>query len=375
MSFQRVMQETTEEFKELLEAQDVKFNELTNRLDGLEAASKRIGAPAPQTKGGNPQMERFLKMGEIPESKDFSELSVTNNGQGVTVRGEWANLIFEKVFETSPMRAIAGVLSTESNVLEVLVDRDEPDSEWVAELGDRDPTDASFMTRQPIEVHEHYAYPAITLQMLEDSQFNVQDWLQYKLALRFARQEAAAFIHGDGDGKPRGILDYDIVPEASFTWGKDPNKYEIGAQYSGTDGDIDNADCLIDLVDSLKAAYLPGASWLMTRAFRNKLRKLKDSNDRYLYMASLDSNTPDRLLGYPVYLAEDMPTPQAGVVGALFGDFSEAYSIVDRTGITVQRDAVTKPGWVKYYARRRTGGAVTNPEAVKALVLGSASAE
>jgi len=55
----------------------------------------------------------------------------------------------------------------------------------------------------------------------------------------------------------------------------------------------------------------------------------------------------------------------------LFGSFLEAYIIVNRTGLTVQRDSYTKPGWAKWLVHRREGGALTNPEAVKALVLGS----
>lgn len=371
-TFEQSFRETTNEFKSLLEGQNNKFDKLNNRIDELEAKGQRYKNYGMESKGTDPEMVRYLKLGDMPtEAKGLSnDLSVTNNGQGVSVRGQWSNAIFEKVIETSPVRAFAAVLTTDSNALEVLVDRAEPDSDWIGELGDRDPTDASFMTRHVIPVHEHYAYPAVTLQMLEDSSFNVESWLQNKLAGRFGRQEASAFFNGDGDGKPKGLLDYETVPNEFFAWGDTPDEYEIGATYSGTDGDIDDADVLIDLVDSLKSAYVPGAAWLMTRKFRNKVRKLKDQQDRYLYFASLDAAIPDRLLGYPVYLCEDMPEPTADVVGALFGNFSQAYTVVDRVGLTIQRDAVTKPGWVKYYARRRTGGAITNPEAVKALVLG-----
>ena len=131
-------------------------------------------------------------------------------------------------------------------------------------------------------------------------------------------------------------------------------------------------DTLADLVDALKAPYLPGASWMMTRKMRNIIRKLKDQDGRFLYQASLDAAIPDRLMGYPVRLAEDMPAPAAGVVGALFGDFRQAYTIADRIGLAVIRDVYSQPGFVRWYVRRRIGGALTNPEAVKALVLGVA---
>lgn len=73
-----------------------------------------------------------------------------------------------------------------------------------------------------------------------------------------------------------------------------------------------------------------------------------------------------------MFLAEDMPALAADVPGILFGNFAEAYTIVDRAGVTIVRDNITRPGFVRWYVRKRLGGALTNPEAVKALVLGSA---
>jgi HK97 family phage major capsid protein len=302
---------------------------------------------------------------------DKKELSVTNDGQGVSVRSQWSMDAAKLIHETSPIRAVARTIDTNSNELEILVDRGEPDSAWTGELDPRSATNSEFLTRHKIPVFEHYAYPSLTLQMLEDSAFSVEDWLMDKVANRFTRQEAAAFVNGTGTGQPKGLLNYGTVKEADFTWGATPSAYKLGAQYTGVDGDITDADVLFDLVDSVKAGYLPRSSWLMTRAFRNKVRKLKDNQDRYLLQPSLEAGVPDTLLGYPVYLAEDMPSLAADVVGALFGDFQSGYTIVDRIGLTVQRDAVTQPGWVKYYVRRRIGGAVTNPEAIKALVLGT----
>lgn len=368
------VQQVAEEVKGWKEKNEAQIDQRFEKVDtALKSMASRIGRGVAVELDGaeqsSPEFKSFLTKGTTPmEGKD---LSVTNDGQGVSVRSDWSQRIFKKIREFSPVRSVANIMRTTSDSLEVLIDREEPQSEWVGELDPRNDTSASFLTRQRINVHESYAYPSITLQMLEDSNFNVESWLQSKLISKFARQEAAAFINGDGNGKPRGILDYDFVPESTFSWGADPDQYEIGSLYTGADGDIVNPDVLFDLVDTLKANYLPGASFMMTRAMRNKIRKLKDNENRYLLEPSLTAGAPDRLLGYPVAIAEDMPTLAADVVGVLFGNFGEAYTIVDRIELSVQRDAVTRPGWVKYFARRRTGGALTNPEAVKALILGS----
>ena len=70
-------------------------------------------------------------------------------------------------------------------------------------------------------------------------------------------------------------------------------------------------------------------------------------------------------------IADDMDAPAANTVGMLFGNFGEAYTIVDRIGMQVIRDPYTTPGNVKFYTAKRVGGALTNTEAIKALVLGS----
>lgn len=345
------------------------FELLDNKLKQIEAKGQRPYFSGNAETKGDPELTGFLTKGLMPtESKD---ISVTNDGQGVSVRSQWSMDTARLIHETSPVRQVAKNISTDSNEIEILVDRSEPESAWTGELDARTATASDFVTRHKIPVYEHYAYPSLTLQMMEDSEFNVEDWLMSKVSDRFTRQEAAAFINGTGVGMPTGLLNYGTVKEADFTWGATPSAYQIGAQYTGVNGDIADPDVLFDLVDSVKAAYLPRASWLMTRAFRNKVRKLKDTQERYLLQPSLESGVPDRLLGYPVYLAEDMPALATDVVGALFGSFMDGYTTVDRIGVTVQRDAVTQPGWVKFYVRRRVGGAVTNPEAIKALVLGT----
>lgn len=315
-------------------------------------------------------------MGDYFRRGETKALSVTSDGQGVSVRSDWKDQIFTLVRESSPMRQLASVVGTSKNEIEILVDREEPASDWMAEAGTRSGTAASFLTRHKIAVSEHYALPSATLDMLDDSDFPLESWLQGKVSSRFARQEASAFMNGNGVGQPRGILNYGTTPDDLFVWGADPANYEIGAVYSGVAGTLPaipgSADPLADLVDAIKAPYLPGASWMMSRAMRNKIRKLKDSDGRFIYQASLDAGIPDRLMGYPVNLAEDMPALADGAVGALFGDFRQAYTIADRIGLAVVRDQYTTPGFVRWYVRRRVGGALTNPEAVKVLVLGVA---
>lgn len=344
---------------------------LEKRIAKIEAAANRPGFGASDTKASDPVLETWLRKGDT-SALEGKAMSISADGQDVTVRGDWSDRIFRLIRETSPVRQAANVMTTTSITLDVLVDRGEPTSAWVAETGTRSATDTSFMSRHPIGVFEHYAYPAVTSHLLEDSAFDVEQWLMQKIAARFARQENAAFFGGSGSGEPKGLLTYGTTPEASFTWGADPAAYAIGAQYSGADGALGTSaiQTIGDVVDSLKAEYLPGAIWMMPRSVRNFIRDLQDSQGRFYFQPSLSEGVPDRLMGYPVVLAEDMDTPAADTVGLIFGNFGEAYTVVDRLGMQVIRDPYTTPGSVKFYCAKRVGGALTNPEAVKALVLG-----
>jgi HK97 family phage major capsid protein len=347
-----------------------RIDSLDRRLIEVEKSGKRIFHGGPRDGDGEEAraMKTWARSGVVEKA-----LSVGADGQSVTVRGDWSDRIFELIRESSPLRQVANVQQTGSDALEVLVDRGEPVSEWAAETATRAVTDASFLTRHRIAAHEHFALPETTLMLLEDSQFNVENWLQQKIAERFARAESTAFFLGNGTNQPRGLLDYALIPDNLFAWGADPDQYEIGAIYSGVAGEVGDANSQLDslyrTVDALKADYLSGAVWLMPRAFRSKIRLEKDGDGRSLFQPSLDAAIPDRLLGFPVILCEDMDAPADGTVGAFFGNFREAFTIVDRLGISVQRDTITRPGFVRWYARRRVGGALTNPEACKALVL------
>src|SRR5690606_27527909 len=108
------------------------------------------------------------------------------------------------------------------------------------------------------------------------------------------------------------------------------------------------------------------ATFVMRREVRTLIRKMKATNDdRYLWEPSLQAGQPDRLLGYPVRIDQFMPKLESGSLSLAFGDFREAYIIVDRIGIRTLRDPYTAKPYVRFYSTKRTGGGAVNFEAVK----------
>lgn len=312
--------------------------------------------------------DRFLRKGvEVPASvvpAEIKAMAVDNDPQGgFLVRPELSDMIVKKVFETSPIRQIASVQTIGTDILDIFVDYDEAAASWVAERGARNSTSNPTWNFEKIPVHELYAEPAATQKMLDDAAIDVEAWLAGKVADKFARTEAAAFVGGNGVGQPRGFTSY----ASGTSYG------QIEQVGTGSSGAL-VADKLISLQGALFEQYQGNAVFLMARATRTVVRQMKDSNNRYLwgmgdFPVGLNNGVPETLLGKPLMLASDMPAIGAGALAIAYGDFKQGYQIVDRIGIRVLRDAYTSKPNVLFYTTKRVGGAVANFQAIKLQVL------
>lgn len=269
--------------------------------------------------------------------------------------------IISKVYETSNLRALATVVSIGGKELEIPRDEGEfGHGGWVGETTAPSETATSQLGVSKIFAHEMFAEPRVTQNMLEDAGLDIEGWVANKVGDKFARVEATSFFTGTGVNQPRGLLTYaDGVVNGT-----------IERIASGGSGVI-LADNLYNLVYSLKDYYTVGAQFLMKRTTVRDVIKLKDGQNNYLWqMGDIKNGQPSTLMTYAVTRAEDMPTIATGALSVAFGDFKQAYTIVDRLGITLLRDNLTAKPFIKFYNRRRVGGDVVNFEAVKLMVIG-----
>lgn len=301
-----------------------------------------------------------------------AEMSVGSDPDGgYTVYPTISSQMNRRIFEISPMRRLARVVQVSSDAFEELNDLDEAEASWVGEKQQRPTTGTPGFGVLTIPVHEVYAMPKVTQKLLDDSDIDLAEWLVDKCSQRFARKEGSAFIHGDGMQKPRGLLSYPTAAttDADRPWGtlEHFNAGASGAFPAGTAA----TDALIDLVYKLKVDFRANANWLMNRKTAGTVRKLKDGDGNYVWQASAAQGQPDRLLGFPVELDEEMPDIASNLLSIAFGDFREAYTIVDRHGLRLLRDPFTAKPHVLFYTYKRVGGALSNSEAVKLLCFGT----
>lgn len=77
-------------------------------------------------------------------------------------------------------------------------------------------------------------------------------------------------------------------------------------------------------------------------------------------------------MGYGMRIDQNMPAMAKDSLSLAFGDFAEAYTIVDRIGIRTLRDPFTAKPYIRFYSTKRTGGGAVNFEAVKFLKFSAA---
>ena len=106
----------------------------------------------------------------------------------------------------SPIRSIAKIMTISSSAIDIILDSKLPDAGWAAENDEREETDSPEVRKIKIPIHELYAKPKANQRLLDDSQVNVEEWLINKISEKIAALEDLAFIDGDGNDKPKGIL-------------------------------------------------------------------------------------------------------------------------------------------------------------------------
>ncbi len=284
-----------------------------------------------------------------------------NPDGGYWVRPELSATIVTRNFETSPMRQIASVETIGTEELELVIDDDEAEAEWVGEVTARAETDTPQIGILKIFAHELSAKPKVTQRMLDDAGFDLESWLAKKVADKFSRKENTSFVVGNGSLKPKGILSYDAWASAGTYERNKIEQINSGAAATFT------GDGIIKLQNSLQDIYQAGSTFLTKRASWESIMILKDGNGRYLLLQNGDlRSAPDKLLlGAPVMFMQDMQAVGADALAMAYGNFKIGYTIVDRIGIRVLRDPFTAKPYVLFYTTKRTGGAVTNFESYK----------
>ncbi len=296
----------------------------------------------------------------LPLEGKAMSTSVAADG-GYLVDPQTSDTINSVLRSTSSLRSVASVVNVEASTYDVLIDSTDIGSGWASEVAASAETGTPTIERISIPLHELSALPKISQRLLDDSAFDIEGWLAARIADKFSRAEAAAFVNGDGVDKPKGFITHTLVDDGSWAWGS------LGYVPTGVDGDIGSADKIVDVVYALGAQYRANASFVMNSKTAGQVRKLKDADGRFLWSDGLAAGEPARLMGYPVLIAEDMPDMASNGAAIAFGDFEAGYTIAERPDMRILRDPFSAKPNVLFYATKRVGGDVSDFAAIKLL--------
>lgn len=300
--------------------------------------------------------------------------TTTNSEGGFTVPSMISSTLYDAMKAFGAMRAVSDIISTaDGRPLSF------PTSDGTSEVGEiiaqnvtATGLDPSFST-VTLNVFKYSSkIVAVPLELLQDSTIDIEAFVRTRLAQRLGRIGNQHFTTGGGTTLPDGVM------------------ARAGAGKTGTTGQTLTIiyDDIVDLIHSVDPAYrTPRSAFMTNDALLRVIRKLKDSQNRPLWVPSFESGLMrgvgvasdggyigqdravvfDTLMGYPLYVNNDIAAPAANAKTMAFGDFSY-YKIRDAMEVQMFRftdSAYTKLGQVAFLAWCRMGGNLVDTAAVK----------
>jgi len=299
--------------------------------------------------------DRYCRVGRNGlDHRVLASLNVgTDADGGYVVPEEFETMLVKALQDINEIRRYAKVVVTAGD-RHIPIEASLGTAAWTAEEAPYVESDAQF-DRVTLGAHKLGTIIKVSEELLQDSFFDMPSYLAENFGKRFGLAEEAAFINGNGSGKPTGIIQGSTegVVAASAT--------------------AITSDELIDLYHALERPYRSGATWVMNDSTIKIVRKLKDADDQYLWQPGLQAGEPDRILSRPVVASAAMPAAAISAKSVLFGDLSY-YCIADRRGMVVQRlnELYAANGQVGFRAYKRTDGKVTLGVAIKHMVMAGA---
>lgn len=193
-----------------------------------------------------------------------------------------------------------------------LLSENQPVPETDMQVGRRE-LDAYIFTSKLVKV---------SWKLMRDTAFDVESWLPRKLGERIGRSVAGYLITGSGVKQPEGLV----------------TQVRVGK--TGASGQTTSVtyDDLVDLEHSIDPAYRgANCQWLWNDATLKVLRKLKDADDRPLWVPVPAPGFTATVNGYGYTVDNKMPVPAAGAKSIVFGDFQAGYVVRQVQGVSTIR--------------------------------------
>lgn len=260
------------------------------------------------------------------------------------------------------MRQLATVetLGSAVSLGAVSYDQDPNDADWTAEVRATDMDEDDSAQWGDREMVPHLLTKLVKWsEKLARSVPSLLTFIQQRMAYKFAVTEEKAYLTGDGNQKPLGVF---VASNSGI-----PTSRDIVASAANAFA----SDDVWKVFFNLKEQYQRSATWIVSREFVSRLRRLKTTDNQYIWQPGMNG-VPGTICDRPYVMSEHCPaTYTTGLYVAILADFKTGYWIADALDMSFQDVsllfALKNQGGVK--GSKETDGQPVLAEAFSRLVL------
>jgi HK97 family phage major capsid protein len=294
---------------------------------------------------------KYLTVGSL------SELDVEEQRALSRATGAAGNFLVPTDFYNQIIRALrfmgsVGQLATEyvtdnGDTIQVPANTAHGTASWTGENSAYTPSDETF-AQVTLGAFKATSKIIISEELLQDSAFPMDGFLAQEFGERIGVLENAAYVKGDGIGKPQGLLSSNTASNITTVTAAVGNTTTFS--YSA----------LVTAIFSLPPQYRANASFIVNDAAARNLYLMTDTQNRPLWNVNVATTGPDTFLGYPIYTDPDVPAPGVGNISVLFGDWKRTYVVRRVAGFSMQRqnELHSDNGQIGFRGQERVDGRV-----------------
>lgn len=286
--------------------------------------------------------------------QERADVNLTTGDNGAVIPTSIAQKIIKKVVDICPIYQRATRYNVGGTLSIPYYDEDTKTIEmaYATEFQDLESTSGKFGS---IELKGFLAgaLSKVSKSLVNNSQFDIVSFVVTAMAEAISRWIEKELLHGTAD-KVAGLSTVkQAITAAAAT--------------------AITADELIDVQEAIPDAYQAGAIWIMNKATRTAIRKLKDKDGNYILNKDATAKWGYTLFGKEVYTSDNMSAMGAGETAIYYGDMTGlAVKLSEDVSIEILREkfatqhAIGVVGWIEIDSK------VENAQKIAKLVMKSA---
>lgn len=343
--------------------EDKKFDDLDKQIKALDSTIEKLErARDLKLNVTSTKKHEELKQDDLEERafaayirgevlQERADVNLTVGDNGAVIPTSIAQKIIKKVVDICPIYQLATRYNVGGTLSIPYYDEDTQTIEmaYATEFQDLESTSGKFGS---IELKGFLAgaLSKVSKSLVNNSQFDIVSFVVTAMAEAISKWIEKELLHGTAD-KVAGLSTVKLTVTA-------------------TASAAITTDDLIDVQEAIPDAYQAGAIWIMNKATRTAIRKMKDNDGNYILNKDATARWGYTLFGKDVYTSANMPAMEAGKTAIYYGDMSGlAVKLSEDVSIEVLREkfatqhAIGVVGWIEIDSK------VENAQKIAKLVM------